>query len=201
MHNRQSESALPPSSAVSLDFTEAPPPQPLAPARRAAQPRKALSAKAAAPAAKPRKLLVPALVAALAIAYATSDSPPAAKVDAPHSPVEPAGASVHRPYIAHTPKAPPPTVERETAVAPPAPLSAVPTTFLQPFQAYTAESGHKAIAMALERDGRFVYASVSRHPVQAEASQEALSDCARFRAEAGLRENCRLFAVGDAIVW
>jgi hypothetical protein len=193
-------------AADSLDFRDlAPKPAETPGAKYVAKPKK-VAVKAVEPVPKSRGgILLPAAIAgviALAFAYVThepSDLPaPAVSVKA-----TPAPAQKVPQYAA--PKTPKPAVTATvTPPQPPAPrmnIPAVPAAFLAPFQAYTTDAGAKAIALALDKDGRFAHAVVARHPVQAEANGEALADCERYRAQAGIQEPCRLFAVGDKIVW
>jgi hypothetical protein len=196
--------------AVSLDFTERVP-QPAAPVAAPAKKkrrRKPLPAQAQTPAAAPRRFVAPVLVAVAigaAITYVLSE-PPAVPVTPPVAAVRKPAPPAHAPRPAVSPKAAAPAAKAAVPNGePPAPprvqIPAVPTAFLVPFQAYTTLPGNKAIALALDKDGRFAHATVARHPVQAEANEEALSDCGRHRAEAAIQQSCRLFAVGDKIVW
>jgi hypothetical protein len=194
-------------AADSLDFRDVEPAKPAQPVRtkRTAKPaKKAVPAKAAKTTTR-TGIVVPALIGgAIALLTAhlmkdsTPDSPPPVPVKAASRP--PQAVPQQAPKAA-----PPPVVSRAPQVqmpaAPRANIPAVPTAFLEPFQAYTAEPGAKAIALALDRDGRFAHAAVSRHPDQAEANGEALADCERYRAKADIKETCRLFAIGDKIVW
>lgn len=193
-------------AADSLDFRDlAPKKSAQTPgAKYVAKPKQAVVKVASEPASKSRGgIVLPAAIAgviALGIAYMTNEP----SVDT-HAPVKASPAPMQKApqYVAPKVSKPPVTA----TVAPPQPpaprvnIPAVPTAFLAPFQAYTTESGSKAIALALDKDGRFAHAVVARHPVQAEANGEALADCERYRAEAGIQQPCRLFAVGDKIVW
>ncbi|HEX2827446.1 MAG TPA: hypothetical protein VHP37_13940 [Burkholderiales bacterium] len=195
-------------AADSLDFRDVAPAKPAQTpgAQYVAKPKKP-TVKVIEPAPKPRGgIVLPAAIAgvlALGIAYMTRE--PSTEVHAPAAPVKAAPAPVQKAPEHVAPKAHKPAVTASvTPPQPPAPrvnIPAVPTAFLAPFQAYTTESGAKAIALALDKDGRFAHAVVARHPVQAEANGEALADCERYRAEAGIQQPCRLFAIGDKIVW
>jgi hypothetical protein len=189
----------------SLDFRDLGPAKPAETpgAKYVPKPKQAAVKVLVEPAPKSRGgIVLPAAIAgaiALAIAYVTAEP----EAPAPAAPVKATPAPVQKAPLYAAPKATKPAVTA-TVPPPPAPrvqMPAVPTAFLQPFQAYTIEAGSKAIALALDRDGRFAHAIVARHPVQAEANGEALADCERYRAGAGVQEPCRLFAVGDRIVW
>lgn len=93
--------------------------------------------------------------------------------------------------------------------APPSPPSssagghrrAIPAEFRTALLEYASKSGGKAIALALDADGRWAYGSVSGFASHEEAIKEVLADCARYKATAGIQENCKLYAIGDKIVW
>jgi hypothetical protein len=197
-------------AADSLDFRDLGPAKPAETpgAKYVAKPKKAAVKVAVEPApwARTGGIVLPAAIAgviALGIAYMATE--PASEAPAPATPVKAAPAKVEKAPQYAAPKAPSPAASNAvTPPQPPAPrvnIPAVPTAFLAPFQAYTTEAGSKAIALALDKDGRFAHAVVARHPVQAEANGEALADCERYRAQSGIQVPCRLFAVGDKIVW
>ena len=77
----------------------------------------------------------------------------------------------------------------------------LPADFLKAFQEYAAKSGNKAMALALDADGRSAFVGVAGYTTQSEANEEALSECTRFKPQNGVQENCRLYAVGDKVVW
>jgi len=77
----------------------------------------------------------------------------------------------------------------------------LPAEFLQLFQTYKAKPAPKAIALALDPGGRWAYGSIAGYSTQAEANDEALSECARSKAPSDIKEKCRLYAVGDKVVW
>jgi hypothetical protein len=77
----------------------------------------------------------------------------------------------------------------------------IPTEFMQAFQKYTAKSGNKAIALALDNQGRHAFGSIAGHATQAQANEEALAECRTYKTQAGVQGDCRLYAVGDKVVW
>ena len=185
--------------ADSLDFTDPGVAPPAIPARARPRPNRAARPHKQAPpvAAKPRKRgrIVLAAVAlggaVVALTHVPNDAPapPAAKGVTPMRvpqavATEPAPPKSARPYAAGSAAEPP--VSAPPAVSAPQHVPAVPAAFLEPFQAYATEPEPKAIALALDRDGRFAHASVSAHSTQDKASAEALSDCESHRANGGI---------------
>jgi hypothetical protein len=81
------------------------------------------------------------------------------------------------------------------------PARTIPPEFLQAFQDYGKLAGSKAIALALDDQGRWAYGIIARHATQPEANQEALLECAGFKAQSDVQENCRLYAAGDRVIW
>lgn len=191
-------------AADSLDFRHLAPAKAAEPVRRVAKAPKRTPVRVVAEPAQRPTIVLPALIGgglALAIAYVMND--PAPEAPAPAAVKAPPAAA---PVVHQAPRVPAapivaPAPQLQAPAAPRINMPAVPTAFLEPFQAYTTERGSKALALALDRDGRFAHAVVSRHPVQAEANGEALADCERYRAQAGIQQSCRLFAIGDKIVW
>jgi hypothetical protein len=109
------------------------------------------------------------------------------------------------PTATPAPKAPAPAPKTQTpaqAAAPPETQPpAIPAEFLKAYKDYAARSGNKAIALALDANGRFAYGAIAGLATQKEASDEAISDCTRFRTQSGIRASCRLYAIGDKVVW
>ena len=77
----------------------------------------------------------------------------------------------------------------------------MPPEFLKAVQEYNTKPGYKAIALALDSDGKWAYGSISGWAAQPGANDEALAECARFALKSGARSACKLFAVGDKVVW
>ena len=77
----------------------------------------------------------------------------------------------------------------------------MPAEFMQAFLEYARKPGSKAIALALDKDGKSAFGSVARHATQKEANEDALSECTRFKTQAGIQASCRLYAVGDQVTW
>lgn len=199
--------------ADSLDFSHAEPAEPSTPAPTPSSvvpPRKTTESGDRDKASGSRKIAVPVLIViaiAVVVAFAMTERAskepvtPGAKATSP-TPQSPKPPQTYPP----PPKVqtPPPKAATPPPQAPTLPsvdTRAIPAEFLKKFQEYATKSGGKAIALALDSDGRWAYGSVSGFAKQPDASEEALSDCARFKAEARIRENCRLFAVGDKLVW
>lgn len=115
------------------------------------------------------------------------------------------GAPAARSQSQHpnTPPARPKSVpsQLETAALPPVQASVMPAEFVQAFLDYAKKTGSKAIALALDKDGRSAFGSVARHATQKEANDDALSECTRFKTQAGIQASCRLYAVGDQVTW
>ena len=113
---------------------------------------------------------------------------------------------------APAPKAVPrPDVSRKSAESttsstarPPAETSGgtrLPAEFEQALERYAAKPGSKAIALALDANGRFAYGIIAAHSTQADANAEALEECARYRSQSSIGGACRLYAAGEKIVW
>ena len=198
--------------ADSLDFTQAAPAaSPAPPPVDHATPLRRASSRKRSPAAVPaqaapqrtRSIAIPLLIAAAigVAAYVVSDrsaqapTPPTAKAPAPLPP--PAYKAPQTPAPAAKAPASPPAPADAPSVGPPA----LPAEFLQLFQTYSAKPAPKAIALALDPNGRWAYGSIAGYSTQAGANEEALSECARFKAQSDIKEKCRLYAVGDKVVW
>jgi hypothetical protein len=59
----------------------------------------------------------------------------------------------------------------------------------------------RALALAGDPELRWVAGASSGHASLQEAEQEALAECRRRRAQRRMQDPCRLYAVGDEIVW
>ena len=136
--------------------------------------------------------LVLAVVAiAVVVAFARTERSPEAPVTPPPAAAPPA-----------TPERVPAQAPPPAAAAPqPAQKPAWPADFLEAFQEYAGKPGSKAMAMALDGAGRMAWIGVFERATQSEANDEALSQCMRHKAQSAVQENCRLYAVGDEIVW
>lgn len=212
----------------SLDFSDAGPPSPVPPPSPGADAHAAgarASGSESAAVVRPRrtvrserdsaggarKVAVPVLiiVAIGVVAFAMTERSSKESVKPAPSGKAPSPAQTspaYKPPQTATPSAKPRTPPAQ-APAPPAQqpqnvrTSAVPADFLPAFQEYTKRSGGKAIALALDNDGRWAYGTVSGFAVQSDANEEAMSECARNKAQSGIHANCRVFAVGDKVVW
>jgi hypothetical protein len=126
----------------------------------------------------------------------TSPSRPA-KPTPPTYPTTPAP----KPPQTSTPPAkvqtPPSQADAPQTLQPPA----IPAEFLQVFQTYSGKTAPKALALALDSKGRWAYGSIAGYSTQSGANEEALSECARFKAQSDIQEKCRLYAVADKVVW
>jgi hypothetical protein len=58
-----------------------------------------------------------------------------------------------------------------------------------------------AIAGELERNERWVAGASGGHASRRDAEEGALHECARRRQEQRMQDACRLYAVGDQVVW
>jgi hypothetical protein len=190
----------------SLDFTEAKPGKPTAPATLRKPPPKG---EPAAPAGS-RKTFV-SILAAIAvagvIAFAMKEEAPpqstpasssAAPAPAPQSPAQ--GAPAQR---APQPYPPPvPTATPQSATPPKLEsVRAMPADFLKAVREYNTKPAYRAIALALDNDGKWAYGTVSASATQQGANDEALSECERHKPKSGAQSGCRLFAAGDKVVW
>lgn len=190
----------PDSSADSLDFTHIGHAKPAAraPAPRAREKRgEPRSSRSIAP------VLLIAAIAIAAALFVTQRSSTRV-VTAPRPSAQPA-ARAHQSPPAYTP---PQTHAAAAKPAVPAPASttrvephAIPADFLKTLETYKNQSGGKAVALALDANGRWAYGNVSGFTAQADANQEALVECARYKAQAGIQANCRLYAAGENVVW
>lgn len=185
----------------SLDFT---PPEPAKPP--AAAPKRPRPKRAAEPAkAPPRKVGFPVLIAGaiiLAVVFfmARESSnevapPPQAKkkAAAPKTAPKSKAAQPYPPPVSMptTPQAPAPGVEARV----------LPPDFLKAVQQYNTKAGFKAMALALDPDGKWAYGTITGWATQAGANEEAVAECEKFKIESKAQSTCRLFAVGDRVVW
>ena len=186
----------------SLDFTPTELPKPPAPPRRRkarkAEPEKTRSS---------RRLGLPVLtVAALIVGAVLMTANHSSKeVVKPSPSAKPAAPKPQAPPVSKPsqPYPPPVAVQTPQQASPPQGVQArtLPAEFLKAVQAYNTKSGFKAMAFALDSDGKWAYGSISSWATQAGANEEALSECAKFKLESGAESTCRLFAVGDKVVW
>lgn len=194
--------AAPYTGTGSLDFTDRSPatPSPGADARPARRPRKTTGSSDPDKARSSRRLAVPFLIViaiALVVAFALTRRPAKEPVT-PSPSATPASPTQRSPSTQKTPQADTPPL----AAAPQStPTRTLPAEFLKAFQEYAAKSASKAIALALDNDGRSAHVSVFGYSTQSEANEAALSECTRFKVQSGVQENCRLYAAGDEVVW
>jgi len=67
---------------------------------------------------------------------------------------------------------------------------------------YSALPEQRALAIAGElRQNRWVAGASGGHATPGEAETAALQECARRRLERRMQQACRLYAVGDEVVW
>src|SRR5262245_34166865 len=67
---------------------------------------------------------------------------------------------------------------------------------------YEAMPAQRALALAgTLRDNRWVAGAAGGHETSAQAQQEALRVCAIKRQRARMQFPCRLYAIGDKVVW
>ena len=115
----------------------------------------------------------------------------------PKPPPASQGAPVQKPApSAQSPASPATPVPEQGAAAP-----TIPPEFLKAFKDYAARPASKAIALALDRNGRWSFGVIANHATQADADAEALAECTKNKAQSGIQENCRLYARGDKVVW
>ena len=150
--------------------------------------------------AKPRRfvpLLVIVAIGATIAFFMTERAPEETKAP------QPAPKSSKPPPFQPPTATPAPKAQTPAQSAPPPETQppAIPAEFLKAYKDYAARSGNKAIALALDTDGRFAYAAIAGPATQKEASDEAISDCTRFRTQSGIKASCRLYAIGDKVVW
>jgi len=151
-------------------------------------------------------LLVIALVAGYLMTRHAANEPAPSPPTAASKPPAYAGAPPSAPPPASTPSRdagtpPQPPALPSSDPAPTAQAPALPPEFLPVFQAYTAKAAPKALAVAVNSKGQWAYASIGNHATQADANEEALAHCARLKAQSDIQESCRLYAVGDKVVW
>ena len=153
-----------------------------------------------------RRIVVPVLIiiaTALAARLVMTERAPEelTSPSRPAKPTPPTYQTAPAPKPPQTPAAkvqtPPSKADAPQIVQPPA----MPAEFLQVFQTYTAKTAPKALALALDSKGRWAYGSIAGYSTQSEANAEALSECARFKAQSDIQEKCRLYAVADKVVW
>lgn len=172
------------------------------------QMRKAVGSSDRIEAPRSRSLTVPLVIIALiglVIVFAVTERA-SKEVAAPSSPAKPPPPTYQSAPAAKAPQhsnTPPPKAQTAPpqVQAPPPQAPALPAEFLQAFQEYTKKSASKAIALALDSDGKAAFGSVARHATQQAANEGALSECTRLKTPHGVRADCRLYAVGDKVVW
>jgi adenylate cyclase len=180
-----------------------------------ASPRKTTRSSAGDKTGSSRSLTVPVLIIlAIAVVVAFAMTKRSSKQPATPAPSATPSAPPYqspppfKPPQTYTPSpkvqtAPPPASAQPPAASAPQSMNtrAIPAEFLKAFQEYATKSGGKAMALAVDSNGRYAYASISGMSTQSDASAEALSDCTRFKTQSGIQENCKLYAVGDKVVW
>ena len=187
----------------SLDFTPQEPAKPAAAAPKRPQPKRA----AEPPKAPPRKVGLPVLIAGaiiLAVVFfmaressnEVAPPPQAKKKAAAPAPKTAPKSKAAQPY--------PPPVATPTPPQAPAPgveSRVLPPDFLKAVQQYNTKAGFKAMSLALDTDGKYAYGTITGWPTQAGANEEALAECEKFKVQSKAQSTCRLFAVGDRVVW
>jgi hypothetical protein len=122
--------------------------------------------------------------------------PPKAKKAAAPAPKAAPKSKAAQPY--------PPPVAMPTPPQTPAPgveARVLPPDFLKAVQQYNTKAGFKAMALALDPDGKWAYGTITGGATQAGANEEAQAECEKFKMQSGAQSTCRLFAVGDKVVW
>lgn len=190
----------------SLDFTAAKPAKPAAPA--APRRRKGPASEKPSGSRKTFVMLLGAIAVAAVVAFALKDELPKEPEPSKSAVVEPAAPPEQSPTVSSAPQPYPPPVQTApppgSAPAQPPELQAVramPPEFLKAVQDYNTKPGYKALALALDSDGKWAYASIAGWATQRGANEEALSECAKFKTKSGAQSECKLFAVGDKVVW
>ena len=69
------------------------------------------------------------------------------------------------------------------------------------WRGYSEMRPYRAIAIAGDPDGVWVGAAAGSADSRAEAEQAVLSECRRKRMQRRMQASCRLYAVGDDVVW
>jgi hypothetical protein len=69
------------------------------------------------------------------------------------------------------------------------------------FDAYRALAGPKALALGLDANGKWLYWFFAAEPGEDVAAERAVAECRRQRARFPVDADCRLYALGDRIVW
>jgi len=144
-------------------------------------------------------VIVTAIAIAVAVAVTDRTAQEVATPKAKPAPFQ----TPRQPAQAYAPPSKPPVSQPVPPTKPAAPTQppALPPEFLKELQDYKTRTGVKALALALDPDGRYAFATVAGVEKQATANEEALSDCARYRAQSGIKTSCRLYAVADKVVW
>ena len=211
---KPSAPATPKSDDDSLDFSHLGEPAPVADPKPAAkkakrrrpaavvQPQKATVSSEPDKATGFRRVAVPLLIViavALIVVFAMIDHS-SKEVAAPPPSAAPTRAP---PQATPSPKGRTSPSQADTQ-APPgsmAKATPIPAPFLKAFDDYATKSGGKAMALALDSNGKSAYVSITGYATQDQAVEEAMSECTRHKIQAGVQENCRLYAVGDKVVW
>jgi hypothetical protein len=81
------------------------------------------------------------------------------------------------------------------------PSQSLPDSFIAVFNDYSARAEKKAIALALDSDGRSTWAYGFGYSSQDQANDGALSACRNELSKTPVNADCRLYAIGESVVW
>ncbi len=73
--------------------------------------------------------------------------------------------------------------------------------FVRMWARYAELPRERALAIAGDPDRRWVGSAVGGRPTRAAAESAAFAECDQQRIERRIQQPCRLYAVGDDIVW
>ena len=73
--------------------------------------------------------------------------------------------------------------------------------FLRDYQEYVTKTEKKALALAVSSNGKSIWASSFDDTTQEQAIDEALSTCRKVVSQYRIYADCKLYAIGDEVVW
>lgn len=77
----------------------------------------------------------------------------------------------------------------------------LPAGFLKAYPEYLAKAEKKAIALAHDRDGRYAWGYGYNYSTQELADARALSECRSRMTEYKVENDCKLYAIGNRVIW
>ncbi|VUZ86603.1 hypothetical protein MELA_03008, partial [Candidatus Methylomirabilis lanthanidiphila] len=80
-------------------------------------------------------------------------------------------------------------------------ISGMPAAFLRLFSEYAMKSNKKAIALAIDSEGKWAAGYSAGHSSQSEATERALSECRQRLPRFNVQTSCKLYAIGTNVIF